>query len=236
MRQIVASGGGGWADAGCLTVLEEQLLELAPPRPRILLLPTASGDQDALIVRFHEIFGGCGARTSHLALFRPHPRTERGALLEQDLIYVSGGSSSNLLALWRVHGLVPVLRDAYERGIVLAGFSAGALCWFETGVSNSLGPGFAPVQGLGFLPGGFCPHTPTDPKRRPALERLLHTGEITATWAVADGTALHFQDERLAGLHGAGQAELLSAEGELERGRSRRAACSSGRSRRRAAT
>lgn len=213
MRQIVASGGAGWPTEARIGPLEEYLLELLPSRPRILLLPTASGDRDSLVVLFHELFGAVGARTAHLAVFRPHPLTGLGTLLEQDCIYVPGGSTVNLMALWRIHGLPPVLRAAYEAGVVLAGVSAGAICWFSAGLSNSLGPGFAPVHGLGLLPGSFCPHVPADPERMPALEALVARGEIAPAWAVDDGTALHFANERLVGVAGGGRALRVDEAG-----------------------
>jgi peptidase E len=174
------------------------MLELCgSDRPRILLVPAASGDSDHLITRFYEFFVPRGCRPDHLALFRPHPRITPGLVAEQDIVYVGGGSTANLLALMRLHGLDRVLRDAYAGGTMMAGVSAGAICWFDHGLSNSLGEGFAPTRGLGVLEGGFCPHADGDPGRIPVLEAAVAAGAMPATYAVDDGAALVFEDERL---------------------------------------
>jgi peptidase E len=145
-----------------------------------------------VIARFHEFFGRLPCRATHLALFRPHPDDVAGHLLAQDVVYVAGGSSANLMAVWGVHGVGDVLREAWRRGVVLSGVSAGAICWFEAGLTNSLGPGFAPVRGLGMLPGGLCPHADGDPGRVPALAELIDRGLMPPTIAVDDGAAVHF--------------------------------------------
>ena len=154
----------------------------------------ASGDCDWVIARFHEFFGRLPCRATHVALFRPHPDGVAEHLLAQDVIYVAGGSSANLMAVWGVHGVGDVLRAAWERGVVMSGVSAGAICWFAHGLTNSLGPGFEPVRGLGLLPGGFCPHADGDPGRIPALADLIDRGEMPPTIAVDDGAAVHLTD------------------------------------------
>lgn len=194
-RHIVACGGGGWSGEPGAGPLEDHILGLASTdTPRVCLLATASGDSDWVIARFHEFFGRLPCRATHVALFRPHPEGVAEHLLAQDVIYVAGGSSANLMAVWGVHGVGDVLRAAWERGVVMAGVSAGAICWFERGLTNSLGPGFAPVRGLGLLPGGFCPHADGDPERIPALADLIDRGEMPPTIAVDDGAAVHLTD------------------------------------------
>lgn len=194
-RHIVACGGGGWSSQSGIGPLERHILGLtSADRPRVCLLPTASGDSDWLVARFYETFTLDHCRPSHLPLFRSHPEGLEEYLLGQDVIYVGGGSSANLIAIWAVHGLGPVLRAAWERGVVLSGVSAGAICWFEAGLTNSLGPGFSPVTGLGLLPGGFCPHADSDPGRVVALRSLIDAGRMPATLAVDDGAAVHLQD------------------------------------------
>ena len=191
----MACGGGGWSGEPGGGPLEDYILGLArTERPDVCLLPTASGDSDWVITRFHEFFGRLPCRASHVALFRPHPDGVADHLLAQDVIYVAGGSSANLMAVWQVHGIGDVLRRAWERGVVLAGVSAGAICWFASGLTNSLGQGFAPVPGLGFLDGGFCPHADSDPARLPALSELIDRGEMPVTLAVDDGAAVHLSD------------------------------------------
>ena len=128
------------------------------------------------MARFHEFFRPRAVTATHISLFRAHPEGVAEHLLEQDVIYVGGGSSANLMAVWAVHGLADVLRRAWEGGVVLAGVSAGAICWFAAGLTNSLGPHFAPVAGLGFVEGGFCPHADSDPGRLVALHDLVDRG------------------------------------------------------------
>lgn len=195
-RHIVACGGGGWSSDTGIGPLERYVLALTgAERPRVCLLPTASGDSDWLVARFYETFARSGCEPSHLPLFHAHPAGIEEDLFSQDVIYVGGGSSANLMAVWAVHGLEPVLRTAWERGVVLAGVSAGAICWFAAGLTNSLGPGFAPVGGLGLLPGGFCPHADSDPGRLVALRALIEEGRMPSTFAVDDGAAVHLSDD-----------------------------------------
>jgi len=154
-RTIFAMGGGGFTMEPDNPVLDDFVLSLAPARePRILFMPTASGDPAAQIAGFHERFTDRACRPAHLSLFRLHgtERTLREVLLEQDIVYIGGGSMRNLLAIWRAHGLDELLAEAWERGIVLAGLSAGAMCWFEAGITRSSGPAQT-IDGLGLLPG-----------------------------------------------------------------------------------
>lgn len=189
---IVACGGGGWSSESGIGRLEDYILGLASgDRPRVCLLPTASGDSDWLIARFYETFSGDLCRPSHQPLFRAHPARLEEHLRDQDVIYVGGGSSANLMAVWAVHRMEPLLRRAWEGGVVLAGVSAGAICWFATGLTNSLGPDYAPVQGLGFVEGGFCPHADGDPGRVPALKVLIDEGRMPPSFAVDDDAAIH---------------------------------------------
>ncbi|MGD9694239.1 MAG: Type 1 glutamine amidotransferase-like domain-containing protein [Thermoleophilia bacterium] len=203
-RHIVACGGGGWSSDGRPGPVEDYILGLAgAARPRVCLLPTASGDSDWLVARFYDAFARLECEPSHLALFRAHPDAAAPRLLAADVIYVGGGSSANLMAVWEVHGLGPVLSEAWRRGVVLAGVSAGAICWFEAGLTNSLGAGFAAVRGLGVVGGGFCPHADSDPGRLDVLRGLVDSGRMPPTLAVDDDAAVH--------LTGDGPPVLLSA-------------------------
>ncbi len=219
-RNIVACGGGGWSSDMRGGAVEDYILGLArSDRPRVLLLPTASGDSDWLVARFHEFFGRLPCEPSHLALFRPHPEDLEERLLAQDVIYVGGGSSANLMAVWGVHGIGAILRTAWEQGVVLAGVSAGAICWFASGLTNSLGPSFAPVAGLGLLAGGFCPHADSDPGRLVALGQLIDRGLMPPTLAVDDDAAVHISGDGvqrvLSGAPGRG-ARMVGADGAEE--------------------
>jgi peptidase E len=198
-RQIVAYGGGGFSMEAGNPLLDSYVLEATGvDRPRVCFLPTASGDADHYVVRFYRHFDPRRCEPSHLSLFRrdcgaPDPREH---LLAQDLIYVGGGSVISLLGVWRAHGLDRVLREAWERGIVLCGLSAGSLCWFEHGLSAYHGAD-AVVDGLGLLPGSNAVHYDKEPRRRPAFHAAV-AGGLPGGWAAEDSTALHFVGTDLA--------------------------------------
>jgi dipeptidase E len=186
-RHVVAMG--GHADA-----LEDYVLELARG-PRVCFLPTAQGDAPSNVVDFYERLGArCEA--THLRLFGIPQSGIRELLLAQDVIYVAGGNTANMLAVWRVHGVDAVLREAWEDGVVLCGWSAGANCWFEASVTDSYGPELRGMRdGLGLLAGSFCPHY-NDASRQEAYARLVGEG-FPAGYAAEDGVALHFEGSEL---------------------------------------
>lgn len=204
-RQIIAMGGGGFSMEPDNPLLDDFVLAATGrERPRVCFLPTASGDAEGYIGRFHDAFAG-RAEPSHLTLFHREVDDIEGFLCAQHLIYVGGGNTANMLAVWRVHGVDRAIRDAYRRGVVLTGVSAGAVCWFEAAVSDSFGP-LSPLRdGLGLLPGTCAPHYDGDPERRPAFARLLRDG-LPAGYGVDDGAALHFVDE--------GLREVVASRGE----------------------
>jgi dipeptidase E len=196
-RRILAMGGGGFTTSVADAPLEHYAASLsAAEHPAICLLPTASGDPDEQIERFHRAFRGLG-RLSHLSLFRlgTHPVDPREHLLAQDVIYVGGGSLLNLLAIWRVHGLDETLREAWERGIVLSGVSAGSMCWFEHGITRSHGRS-RPAAGLGLLPGSNSVHHASDPDRRARYAEAVLDG-LPSGYAVDDGVGLVFAGTQL---------------------------------------
>ena len=165
-------GGGGFTMEPENPALDDYVRTLPRARePRICLLPTAGGDSEDQIRRFHTAFSGKLCEPTHVSLFRlgQHPVPLREHLLGQDIIYVGGGSMINLLALWRAHGLDRILREAWQSGIVLAGLSAGSMCWFEWGVTKSAGAP-VPARGLGFLPGSNSVHHDGEPERRPVQQ------------------------------------------------------------------
>ena len=198
---IVAMGGGGFSDQAAETPLDDQILELARqarshPRPHVCFLPTASGDADGYITKFYSAFAR-RAEATHLALFqRTVPDLER-FLLEQDVIYVGGGNTANMLAVWRVHGVDRILGRAWDEGIVLAGRSAGSICWFQGGTTDSFGGLDALGDGLGCLPGRHSPHYDGESDRRPTYQHLIASGALPAGYAVDDGAALVFHRTQL---------------------------------------
>jgi peptidase E len=194
-RQVVACGGAFFGDAPGLCHYVLALTDR--PRPRICLIPTASGDRDEYVLRFYEQLASI-AELSHLALFRRTVPDVREHLLAQDVILVSGGNTGSMLAVWRLHGVDSALREAWEQGVVLAGTSAGGLCWFEDGVTDSFGPQLGALHdGLGLLPGSFCPHYDSEPEREPTYKRLVASGDIVPGYAADDLVALHFKGTEL---------------------------------------
>jgi len=196
-RQIVAMGGGGFSMEPDNPLLDDFALEASGAAlPRVCFVPTASGDSEGYIARFHGAFTG-RAEPSHLALFNREVEDIEGFLCAQDVIYVGGGNTANMLAVWRVHGVDRAIRAAYQRGVVLAGVSAGAVCWFEAAVSDSFGPLRALRDGLGLVPGTCAPHYDGDPGRRPSFARMIAHEGLPPGYGVDDGAALHFVDETL---------------------------------------
>lgn len=191
---IVALGGGGFSMEPENPLLDDYILSLArKPSPRVCFVPTASGDSEGYCLRFFDAFSPRDCVPTHLPLFKRKAADLRDFVLRQDIIYVGGGNTVNLLAIWRAHGLDQILRDALSEGVVLCGISAGSLCWFEAGVTDSFGPELAPLRdGLGFLPGSNCPHYDGESKRRPTYHRLIADG-LPAGYAADDGCALHFE-------------------------------------------
>lgn len=177
--------------------LDDYILGLAgKDRPNVCFLPTASGDSDSYIVRFYRRFKAEICGPTHLDLFRRTVTDLDAFASTQDIFYVGGGNSANMLAIWQRHGFDRVLKSAYDQGKVLAGLSAGSICWFECGVTDSFGGDLARLDGLGFLTGSHCPHYDGEPTRRPAYHRLIQAG-MPGGLAADDGVALHFSNGEL---------------------------------------
>jgi peptidase E len=196
---ILAMGGGGFTMEPDNPALDDLALSLTGVRePRVLFLPTASGDPAAQIQAYHQRFGGRACRAEHLSLFRLHGSTRSvfDVIAEQDLVYVGGGSMRNLLAIWRAHALDEYLTEAWRRGVVLVGLSAGAMCWFEGGITKSHGPP-APIAGLGLLPGSLSVHADGEPERLPAWLDAVQRGTLPGGWAADDGVGLLYRGTEL---------------------------------------
>ena len=189
-------GGGGFMMEQS-SPLDDFLLSLSPTaRPRVCFVPTPTGDSDRVIAAFFEAFTRRDCEPSCLRLFGA-PERPAEHLASQDVIYVSGGNTANALALWRLHGVDLALREAWERGAVLGGVSAGANCWFECSVSDSFGRQLDPLRdGLAILPGSFCPHYDGEELRRPVYRHLVDEG-LPSGYAADDGAALHFVGAKL---------------------------------------
>jgi peptidase E len=224
-RRIFAMGGGGFTMEPTNPLLDDYVLSLArASRPRILFLPTAAGDTTGQINAFYARFAGRGCVPQHLSLFRlaeiERPLAE--VLGEQDIIYAGGGSMRNLLAIWRAHELDAMLVEAWRRGTVLAGLSAGAMCWFQGGVTRSSGPPAA-IEGLGLLRGSLTVHADGEPERLPVWLAAVRSGALPGGWALDDGVGLLFAGEQLervvSSRPGAGAQRVDAIAGELVRRR-----------------
>src|SRR5512132_4332352 len=195
-RQIVAIGGGRMC-AG----MARFLVDLSGrKRPRALYVGTAMAEDPAAALRVYDHFGRL-SEVSRLEFFPWPPEDLRSVVLEQDVIFVGGGNTANMLAIWRVHGVDELLREALDAGVVMTGSSAGGTCWFERGVTDSFGPQLEPMDCLGFLPGSFCPHYDDEELRRPRYHELLNDG-FPGGFAADAGVGLHFVDGELQGVVG----------------------------------
>ena len=173
--------------------------------PKVTSLHTATGDPAERIGSWYQAWTGTSVRADHLALFpMPNHDDVRAHLLDQDAVFVNGGSVANLLACWHAHGLPHLLREAWQAGVVLFGVSAGMLCWFECGVTDSFRPALDPfglddrTAGVGLLPGSACPHYDEEENRRPVYQRLVGDGTLPAGYAADGGVGLHFTGTDLA--------------------------------------
>ena len=197
-KTIVAVGGGSFRTYPGNPLDTWLLARTGKERPRVAFLPTASGDQEGVIEAFTRSFLERGAIPTVVRLFVRDVIDLESLLLGQDLVLVSGGNTANQQAVWKLHGVDRILRAAYERGIVLAGWSAGGLCWFESGVTDSFHvTELAALSGLlGILPGSFCPHFNSEENRRPRYHAWIADGTLPAGLAADDGVGLLFEDGR----------------------------------------
>ncbi|MFZ0342766.1 MAG: peptidase E [Gaiellaceae bacterium] len=176
-----------------------RLAEVRGRRARFCIVPSALGDDPSALATFYSAFAELDVELSHLRLF-PMPNFEdpRAHLLRQDVIWVAGGSTANLLALWRTHGLDSVFRDCWEAGVVLTGVSAGSVCWHLGGTTDSFGPELRPfTDGLGFLPYSNSPHHDAEEQRRPVFERLIAEGVLSDGYATDNGAGLVYRGTEL---------------------------------------
>lgn len=186
---IVAMGGGAFADEPSNPLMHNYILGLTgKDDPRVLFVPTATGDNDALIARFYRIFTPKACRPNHLGIIMDPPEDLDGLIMAQDVIYVGGGNTAVMLAAWRLHGLDKALAKAYEAGKVFCGGSAGAICWYEAGTTDSFTKNLtALTNGLGWVKGSFSPHYDAEAKRRPRTHELIGSGELPNGVAADEG-------------------------------------------------
>ena len=198
MKQIIATGGAALPpDLDNLLLIDYFLKQTRRRRPRVCYIGAASGDAEAGCLRFYAGFSRFQCRPTHLPLFARTPRNLESVVMSQDAIFVGGGNTRSMLAVWRDWGLDAHLRTAWESGIVLGGSSAGSICWFEHGLTDSIAGPLTSLDCLGLLAGSNCPHYDSEPLRRPTFRKLVAAGTMMDGVAADDGAALHYVDGRL---------------------------------------
>jgi len=197
-RQIIAIGGAALPlELDNLLLIDYFLKQTRKHKPKVCFIGTANGDADAGRLRFYAGMSQFHCKPTHLPLFARTPRDLESFVLEQDAIFVGGGNTRSMLAVWRDWGLDLHLLAAWERGIVLGGWSAGSICWFEQGITDSIAGPLTAMDCLGFLPGSNCPHYNSEPQRRPTYRKMVAGGRVAEGYAADDGVALHFIGNRL---------------------------------------
>lgn len=192
MPQIIALGGHNLTTGDEDAALSRYILTQVPAeRPRICFLSQGSGEDAFYVANFYRHFLDLNASPSDLSLFKPHTADIAGFLLDHDIIYVGGGNTKSMLALWRKWGVDLMLRQAWEQGTILSGVSAGAICWFEQGLTDSISGKLTALNCLGFLPGSCSPHFDGESERRPTYHRLIAEGGMAEGFGIDDSAALH---------------------------------------------
>lgn len=199
-KQILALGGGMFSMEPENGLLDKYLLNLAPvEKPKICFLGTASNDGKEYIDLFYKFFRQKNCTAIHLPLFETTKTTKEieKIILEQDIIHVGGGNTKLIMETWKEHGVDKIMKKAWQRGVILSGMSAGAICWFEDGITNPNPGELSRLECVGLLKGSFCPHYDDRPELREVFKKLIMEDVIHEGYGVEDGAALHFVDTKL---------------------------------------
>ena len=195
-KQIIAIGGGGFGRSPGEGLIEKYILDQSEQNdPKICFIPTATGDNEAYKVNYYSTFSKLDCSPSHLDLFKRTPNL-KDLILKQDIIFVGGGNTKSMLAVWKDWGLDLLLKEAYEKGVIMSGVSAGAICWFNQGVTDSWAEDLKIMDCLGFMEGACCPHYDEEPQRKPSLNKFITEKVLKSCYAVDGGCALHIEDEK----------------------------------------
>ena len=197
LGQIIAIGGGGFGRNPNHRIIEKYILDQTESKcPNICFIPTASAEDKAYTVNYYSAFTKLNCNPIHINFFQRTPRLD-SIINKQDIIYVGGGNTKSMLAVWREWKLDKLLVKAYNRGAILCGVSAGAICWFEQGITDSWASNLNIMECLSFIEGCYCPHYDGEKDRRPSVHKFILDGKIDSCYAVEDGAALHFKNEEL---------------------------------------
>jgi len=196
MRQVIAIGGGGFGRTQKSHLIEQYILDQSSQeKPNICFIPTATGDLDPYVVNFYTVFSKLNCNPSHISFFKRTIDLEEH-ILNQDVIFVGGGNTKSMLAVWKDWGLDLILKKAYDQGTVMSGVSAGAICWFEQGLTDSWASELKMMPCMNFISGNCAPHYDEEPQRRPATKKLLQDNAISFMYGIEGGAALHFINEQ----------------------------------------
>lgn len=194
-KQIIAIGGGGFGRNPGDGVIEQYILDqTGKDNPNICFIPTATGDNEAYKVNYYSTFSKLDCNPVHLDFFKRTPNLEN-LISEQDAIFVGGGNTKSMLAVWKDWDLDKLLKNAYEKGVVMSGVSAGANCWFERAVVDSWEENLRVIECMGFVKGNCCPHYDEEPQRRPAVKKFLEDGTFNSCYSVEGNCALHIKND-----------------------------------------
>ncbi len=194
-KQIIAIGGGGFGRNPGDGVIEQYILDqTGKEKPNICFIPTATGDNEAYKVNYYSTFSKLNCNPIHLDFFKRTPDLEQ-LIPQQDAIFVGGGNTKSMLAVWKDWNLDKLLKDAYEKGVVMSGVSAGANCWFERAVVDSWEEDLRVIDCMGFVKGNCCPHYDEEPQRRPAVKKFLKDGIMESCYSVEGNCALHIKND-----------------------------------------
>ena len=205
MRRILAIGGGGFLMEDAPSPIDTHALRITgKAKPRICFVPTPSGDLPEHVEKFYSAFAHADCVPSHLGFFRKPSAGSvplasfRQHLLAQDAVYVGGGNTKSALGVWREWGADAAFAEAYAAGVLLVGMSAGGMCWFEAGLTDSYwGAGYQPLRCLGLLPGGCGVHYHSDPERTARLHAAIAASAVPPSVAIDDFAAVVFENEML---------------------------------------
>ena len=195
-RQIISIGGGGFGRNPGQGIIEQYILDQTKKRkPKICFIPTATGDLEAYKLNYYATFANLNCQPTHLDFFKRTPDLEK-LISSQDAIFVGGGNTKSMLAVWRDWGLDQILKKAYEKGTVMSGVSAGAICWFERGITDSWAKDLKIMNCLDFVSGVCCPHYDEEPARRPFVEKVLKDDTIDHCLSIEGNCALHVKNDK----------------------------------------
>jgi aminopeptidase N len=196
-KQIIAIGGGGFGRNPGNGTIEKYILNQSDKnRPNICFIPTATGDDESYKVSYYATLTKLNCTPTHIDFFKRTTDLEK-LIKDQDIIFVGGGNTKSMLAVWREWGLDKILKKAYQNGTIMCGVSAGAICWFEKGVTDSWADKLNIMNCLGFMKGSCCPHYDEEPERKPSLSKFIENKDIQNCYAIEGGCALHIKNEEV---------------------------------------